>query len=57
MPVDDLRRLLTMFMDEVYEDVTCAAELNIKKLCERLSWIGPDWLTSNDHHSWIAAAV
>jgi len=44
---DDLRRLLTMLMDEVYENVTSASELHIKKLCERLSWIGPDWLTSN----------
>ena len=46
-PPEDLRRLLALLMSEIYEDVALASELHIKKLCERLSWIGPDWLTTN----------
>ena len=40
-PEDVQRALLALLMDEVYDPVE--AGQSIKKLCERLSWIEPDW--------------
>lgn len=46
MPVDtsDEAKIesLEYLMDEIYEPAS--AVHSIKKLCERLSWINPDWL-------------
>ncbi len=40
------RRVLELLMNEVYDPATSGA--SIKKLCERLSWVGPDWLEGRD---------
>jgi len=42
LPEADQRKALEILMDQVYEPAKDGN--SIKKLCERLSWIGPDWL-------------
>jgi hypothetical protein len=41
-PLPVQQRLLEILMDEVYEPLT--DRHSIKKLCERLSWISPNWV-------------
>lgn len=54
-PPKDLMKLLDILMDEIYEPASQGHR--IKKLCERLSWISPEWIRKTERAKTIKSAM
>jgi hypothetical protein len=50
LPKKELKRLAELILSEVYEPARDHG--NVKKLCERLSWINPTWGTKDEKTGW-----
>jgi len=51
LPAGELKRLARLLLGEVYEPARDHGD--VKKLCERLSWINKTWGTKAEDRGWV----